>query len=149
MRRGGVVVSMVATLLLAATLSVATGQDQQLDTRELRSEVVRNRRLSAYIARNGCPDIAVARFLSDEGPWDEYQVTLYYFGLRKEISFARAIVLGDPSIHLEKSERPLSDQDIARLEPKVRPLCPRRGWNGPQVARPVADGADVVGLHNN
>jgi hypothetical protein len=149
MRRGGVVMSVMGTLLLAMTLDAVAGPDMQLGTRELRSEMTLNRKLSAYIGRNGCPDIAQARFLADEGPWDEYQVTLYYFGLRKEISFARALILGEPSIHLEKSERPLTDQDIARLEPKVRPLCTRMAVPpAPRAAAAQPDGADVAGFHN-
>lgn len=144
MRRGGVVMAMVGTVLLAATAG-AGDQGQQLGVRELRSEMTMNRKLASYIGRNGCPDIAQARYLSDEGPWDEYQVTLTYFGLRKEISFARAHILGDPSIHLEKSERRLTDQDIAKLEPKARRLCPPGATvPTPRTAAPP-DGADVVG----
>ncbi|HEV7732318.1 MAG TPA: hypothetical protein VGR62_09170 [Candidatus Binatia bacterium] len=126
MRRGGVVVSMVGTLLLAGALRATAAQVHPLNDRELRSEINKNRKLATYVARNGCPDIAETRFLSDEPPWDEYQVTLYYFGLRKEISFARAIILGDTSIHVEKSERPLSDQDIAALQSRPRTPCMAR-----------------------
>ncbi len=126
MRRGGVVVSMVGTLLLAGALSAAADQFHQLNDRELISEMKKNRKLAAYVERNGCPDVAKTQFLSDEPPWDVYQVTLDYFGLRKEISFARAIVLGDTSIHVEKYERPLSDKDIAGLQAMARPYCSGR-----------------------
>jgi hypothetical protein len=121
--RRGVVVSVMGALLLAVWSNTVSAQDQQLDWRQLRSEMTKNRRLSAYVARNGCPDVARARFLSDEPPWDEYQVTLDYFDLRKEISFARAVVLGETSVHLEKDEHLLTDQDIATLQSMPRPKC--------------------------
>jgi type II secretory pathway pseudopilin PulG len=121
--RRGVVVLVMGALLLAAWSSVASAQDQQLDWRQLRAEMTKNRRLSAYVSRNGCPDVARARFLSDEPPWDKYQVTLDYFGLHKEISFARAVVLGETSVHLEKDEHALSDQDIATLQSMPRQKC--------------------------
>lgn len=145
MRRGGVVMAMAGTLLMALAAHAVAEQVQQLDMRQLRSEITLNRKLASYIGRNGCPDVAQARFLSDEGPWDEYQVTLYYFGLRKEISFARAHILGDPSIHLEKSERELTDQDIAKLEPRSKRLCPPGATAASPRTAATMDGADVVG----
>ena len=105
--------------------------------------MTRNRKLAAYIARNGCPDVAESRFLSDEPPWDEYQVTLYYFDLRKEISFARAIILGQPSVHLERYERPMTDQDIAALQPMSRPYCVGRAHGGGGGAVERAEAAAV------
>jgi hypothetical protein len=121
--RRGVVMSLMGALLIAGLARAAFAQDLMLDWRLLRSEMTHNRKLATYIERNGCPDVARVRFLSDEPPWDEYQVTLDYFGLRKQISFARAIILGDPSIHLEKAERPLTDQEIATLEAMPHPKC--------------------------
>ena len=53
--------------------------------------------------------------LFDQLPWDTREITLYYLGTRKEISFARANVLGVPNVHLERYERKLTDADVAVL----------------------------------
>src|SRR6266849_1668866 len=76
--------------------------------------------LGAYVARNGRPDLAESRELADRPPWDDHEVTLYYLGARKEIAFARAWILGQPTIHLERYERPLSDAEVAALSKRVR-----------------------------
>ncbi len=117
----GVVVWMVGAVLLATSVAGASEGARQLTDDELRSEITQNRKLAAYVARNGLPDVAEWRFLADQGPWDNHEVTIYYLEAHKEISFARAWILGEPSIHLLRYERELSDQDVAALEPLVRP----------------------------
>ena len=82
--------------------------------------MARNRALAAYVARNGKPDLAESRELADRPPWDDHEVTLYYLGIRKEIGFARAWILGQPTVHLERYERPLSDADVAALSKRAR-----------------------------
>src|SRR5262249_28299990 len=75
-----------------------------------------------YIERNGPPNVAEAHVLSDRPPWDDHEVTLYYFDARKEIGFARAYILNRPSIQIVRYQRPLSDADIAALEPRSRKM---------------------------
>lgn len=120
MRRGLISGVMAAGLWLVAGSAMA-GEGRILCPSDLYQEVLVNQRLAQYIERNGIPDVAASQFLSDERPWSERQVTLYYFGLRKEISFAKAYILGSRTISVERYERPLSDADIASLEPLATP----------------------------
>jgi hypothetical protein len=121
MRRGFLIGVMVAGLGLPAIGAAAEEDSRVLCPRELAREMQVNQRLAHYVQRNGMPDVAATQFLSDEGPWSERQVTLYYFDLRKEISFAKAYILGSRTISVERYERPLSDADIASLEPLSHP----------------------------
>src|SRR5581483_9402947 len=86
---------------------------RQLDDAELQSEMRINRLLAVYIERNGMPDVAERSFLADMPPWDDHQVTLYYLDRHKAIAFARAYILGWPSIAVEKSEHTLSGAEAA------------------------------------
>jgi hypothetical protein len=106
-------------VLLAGVTTASARGSRQLDDDELQSEIGRNRALAAYVGRNGMPDVAASRFLSDQPPWDDHEVTLYYLEARKEIAFARASVLGEPSVHVIRYERALTDADIAALQPMV------------------------------
>jgi hypothetical protein len=72
MRRG--VGMWMAALLLIGTAAVARNE-HDLTEDELRAEMAGNRSMRAYVARNGLPDIAETRFLSDQGPWDDHEVT--------------------------------------------------------------------------
>jgi len=119
MRRGVALWTGCAILLAGAAVANARGA-HDLSDEELRSEMVRNRAMAAYVARNGEPDVAEAHFLADTPPWDDHEVTLYYLDMRKEIGFARAWILGRPDIHLERYERPLSDEHIAALSSRSR-----------------------------
>jgi hypothetical protein len=109
-------------ILLAGLTTASARESRQLDEDDLQSEMNRNRALASYVGRNGMPDVAASHFLSDEPPWDDHEVTLYYLKARKEIAFARAYVLGEPSVHVIRYERPLTDADIAALQPMV-------GWH--------------------
>lgn len=111
--RCGVVFGLLAAL---STVAVANPYDGRLLTlAELKAEARGNEALDAYMLRNGLPDVAESRALSDRPPWDSHEVTLYYLGTRKEISFARAIVLGKRDIGIERFERDLSDADVVAL----------------------------------
>src|SRR5207244_835012 len=111
MRRGVVAMAVVwAVVLGAARVGLARGE-HEIDDDQLEIEMARNRALAAYVARNGKPDVAESRELADRPPWDDHEVTLYYLGMRKEIGFARAWLLGRPTVHLERYERPLSDAE--------------------------------------
>lgn len=115
MRRGGVVCGLMA-VVFAAGIGQANPYDGRLLTLEdLKVEAKQNKELDSYMLRNGLPDVAESRVLSDRPPWDDHQVTLYYLGTRKEISFARALVLGKPNVALTHYERDLSDADVAAL----------------------------------
>jgi len=118
--RGGVIAWLTATVLLAGAMAVRADQPTQLDAAGLRSEMRINRLLAAYIERNGMPDVAERSFLSDMPPWDDHQVTLFYLDRHQEISFARAYILGWPSIAIERSEHRLSDAQVAALAPLAR-----------------------------
>lgn len=114
MRRG------VVCGLLAAVVAAGVGHANPYDGRlltlkDLKAEAKQNEALDAYMLRNGLPDVAESRGLSDRPPWDDHQVTLYYLGTRKEISFARALVLGKPNVSVTRYERDLSDADVAAL----------------------------------
>ena len=118
MRRG--VVLWVGLGMLVATAGAAGARgERDLTADELRAEMAMNRALAAYIARNGDPDVAESRFLADTPPWDDHEVTLYYFDMRKQISFARAWILGRPDVHISRFEGPLDDRQIAALSSRA------------------------------
>jgi hypothetical protein len=155
MRRGWVV--WLGCSLVLATLVVPAWADRDLTEDELRDEMGQNRALARYVERNGMPDLASARFLSDVPPWDDHEVALYYLDKRQEIGFARAYVLGRPDVDLEKYRRPLTDDQVAALAARARqrPLdspptaAPRSGALGPaeraeESARRAEDAAARV-----
>jgi len=113
--RGRVVVLGAGVALLVGAVAAFACEGRELSAEELRSEATRNRELSAYLARNGLPDLAERRFLADAAPWDDHEVIVYYVRARKELAFARAWVLGRPEVHLIRYERALSDDQIATL----------------------------------
>jgi len=119
MGRGVVVATwMVGMMLLTGPALAASSHD--LDEEGLRDAIRANHALASYVRRNGLPDLAETRFLSDRPPWDRDEVAIYYFDAHKEVSFARAVILGDPSIHLERFERRLSDTDVDQLKSRAR-----------------------------
>lgn len=121
MGRGVVVATwMVGMTLLALAGPAAAASPRDLDNDGLREAIRTNHALASYVRRNGLPDLAESRFLADRPPWDRDEVALYYFDAHKEISFARAVILGDPSIHLERLERRLSDAEIEQLKPRAQ-----------------------------
>jgi len=105
MRRGVVAMAVVWAVVLGGARAGLARGDHEIDNDQLEVEMARNRALAAYVARNGKPDIAESRELADRPPWDDHEVTLYYFDAKKEIAFARAWILGRPSVHLEHYER--------------------------------------------
>ena len=114
MRRG--VLSGLCMAVFAAAVAQANPYDGRLLTlSDLKAEASDNSELDSYMTRNGLPDVAESRVLSDRPPWDAHEVTLYYLGTRKEISFSRAIVLGKPDMAVTRYERDLSDADVAAL----------------------------------
>ena len=67
----------------------------------------------------------------DQPPWDDHEVTLYYFKSRKEISFARARVLGRPEVYSKRYERVMTDADIRAVQAGRARSRPRRREQGP------------------
>lgn len=122
MRRG--VVWLVGMLCLVAGAGIGWAhpmhETRELTDEELVSEMTHNRALSAYVARNGMPDVAERHFLSSRPPWDDHEVALYYLDTRTEIAFARAWILGTPDIHVERYERGLTDEELAALATRAR-----------------------------
>ncbi len=118
--RREVVVGMSCALLLAGVVTARALDEHELTADELRAEMGRNHALAAYVERNGPPDLAESRFLADQPPWDDREVTVYYLDLRKEIAFARAWILGRPEVHLPRYERPLTDEQVTALASRVR-----------------------------
>jgi len=103
-------------VVVMAAVAGANPYDGRLLTLEdLKAEASDNSELDAYMSRNGLPDVAESKVLSDRPPWDAHEVTLYYLGTRKEISFSRAVVLGKPDMAVTRYERDLSDADVAAL----------------------------------
>ena len=148
MRRGVVAMAVVWAVALGGARAGLARGDHEIDNDQLEVEMARNRALAAYVARNGKPDIAESRELADRPPWDDHEVTLYYFDAKKEIAFARAWILGRPSVHLEHYERPLSDADVAALSKRAhrkpgaseRParMEPRAGGDPSATVKPPA-----------
>ena len=147
MRRGVVAMAVVWAVVLGGARAGLARGDHEIDNDQLEVEMARNRALAAYVARNGKPDIAESRELADRPPWDDHEVTLYYLDAKKEIAFARAWILGRPSVHLEHYERPLSDADVAALSKRAlrkpgageRPrMEPRAGGDPSATVKPPA-----------
>jgi len=80
----------------------------------LRSAAAENKALRRYLKYNGYPDVAEMKPILDQPPWDDHEVTLYYFKSRKEISFARARVLGRPEVYSTRYERVMTDAEGVR-----------------------------------
>jgi hypothetical protein len=118
MRRGVAVWVVCAFGLGWATLASARGE-RELSEEELRAEMAHNHALAAYVARNGDPDLAESHFLADAPPWDDHEVTVYYLEARKELGFARAYILGRPTVEMQRYERPLTDEQIAALTTRL------------------------------
>lgn len=135
--RRGVVVWLGCALLLAGVAAAEARDAHELNADELRYEMDRNSTLKGYVGRNGPPDLAETHFLADRPPWDEYEVTLYYLSLRKEIAFARASILGRPEIHTIRYERALTDEQMAALAARARPAV--------QTARVAPASASAAG----
>ncbi|MCW5889405.1 MAG: hypothetical protein KIT14_02510 [bacterium] len=134
----GVVAWAMGALLMASAVAASADQATRILTAHgLRAEMGKNRRLAAYVSRNGYPDVAELKFLADRPPWDKYEVTIYYLGDRREVSFARAYILGDPSINLSRYERQLTDDDVAVLQPLARQYGPK-GTTGPAARAEAA-----------
>src|SRR5262249_49614113 len=93
-----------------------------------------NRALSRYLRYNGQPDMAEVKRISDQAPWDDHEVTLYYLDARREISFARARVLGRPAVHVMRYERTMTDADVPALEARGRRLNAGGGEQPMEVA---------------
>lgn len=129
MRRWTVVWTVAAVIALAH--SAAAVQQMDLDRAGLKAQATNNRALKQYLKRNGYPDVAQMRPVTDQPPWDDHEVTLYYFGMRKEISFARARILGHPDIHTTRYRRMMTDDD-------VRAMQSHAGKLGAEPVEPVA-----------
>jgi len=114
--RGRMVVWTAAVVVLAlAGLARASQEQQVLDRAGLKKQAAANKALSRYLKYNGYPDVAEVKPIKDQPPWDDHEVTLYYLDMRKEISFARARVLGRPDVYSTRYERVLTDADIRAL----------------------------------
>jgi len=111
----------VAIALALAGQARATVEQHDLDRDGLRSAAAENKALRRYLKYNGYPDVAEMKPILDQPPWDDHEVTLYYLKSRKEISFARARVLGRPEVYSKRYERVMTDADIRAMQsrPKV------------------------------
>jgi hypothetical protein len=111
------VVWTVAVMALALASTARAAHDgTMLDGAALKKEASENKALRRYLKYNGLPEMAEVRPIKDQPPWDNHEVTLYYLNARKEISFARARVLGRPEVHVTRYERTLTDADIRTLK---------------------------------
>ena len=119
--RSGVVGGVLGGVLLAVTVAGAA-EPRVLTRGDLDVESKANEELRTYVARNGLPDVAESRALADRGPWDDHEVVMYYLDAKKEVTFARAYVLGDPWVSIQRVERELTDEDVAALsaQPSLR-----------------------------
>jgi hypothetical protein len=135
--RGRMVV-MGTAVAVALAASAGAAHEEQLDRDGLNVRAKQNRALARYIKYNGYPDMAEVKVIADQPPWDDHEVTLYYFKHRKEISFARARVLGRPDVHSTRYERVLTDADIRALR--------AHGTGMAAASTPAAAAADTVAV---
>jgi len=105
----------VAVVVLALAGSAGASHEQELDRDGLMKQARENKALARYLRHNGYPDMAEVKPIIDQPPWDDHEVTLYYLENRKEISFARARVLGRPDVSSTRYERVMTDADIRAL----------------------------------
>ena len=125
---GRVVVGWILAVAVLAGVARATmPPPRQLSADELETEMAQNRALAAYVKRNGAPDIAETRALSDRPPWDAYEVVLYYLDQRREMRFARATILGRPEVQVIRNERTLSEDEAAAMRDRVGRVGPVSG----------------------
>ena len=108
------------TLALAGSARAAMVEQHELDADGLKKAAFENKALARYIRQNGTPDVAEVKPILDQPPWDNHEVTLYYFKSRKEISFARARVLGRPEVYQKRYERVMTDADIRALQSRPK-----------------------------
>ena len=117
--RGRMVVLAVAVVVaLAGTARAST--DGMLDKAGLKKQAQENKALARYLKYNGYPDMAEVKPIIDQPPWDDHEVTLYYLKTHKEISFARARVLGRPEVCSTRYERVLTDADVRTLTARAK-----------------------------
>ena len=117
MMRGRMMSLTAVTIALAlAGPARATVEQHELDGDGLKKAAQENKALDRYLRHNGNPDVAEVKPILDQPPWDDHEVTLYYFKSRKEISFARARVLGRPEVYSKRYERVMTDADIRALQ---------------------------------
>jgi hypothetical protein len=121
--RGRMLVWMAAGALLMLAGTAGAFEGEPLDREGLRKQAAENKALRRYLKHNGAPDVAELKPIMDQPPWDNHEVTLYYLAARKEISFARARVLGKPEVHLARYERTLTDADIRVLKERTGRLA--------------------------
>ena len=110
----------VAIALSLAGPARAMVEQHELDGDGLKKAAQENKALARYISHNGNPDVAEVKPILDQPPWDDHEVTLYYFKSRKEISFARARVLGRPEVYSKRYERVMTDADIRALQSRPK-----------------------------
>ena len=110
----------VAMALSLAGSARAMVEQHELDSDGLKKAAQENKALARYLRHNGTPDVAEVKPILDQPPWDDHEVTLYYFKSRKEISFARARVLGRPEVYSKRYERVMTDADIRALQSRPK-----------------------------
>jgi len=118
--RGRSVVWVAVAVVVALAGAARASHEGMLDKAGLKKAVEENKSLARYIKYNGYPDMAELKPITDQPPWDDHEVTLYYLKSRKEISFARARVLGRPDVHEMRYERVLTDADIHTLSARAK-----------------------------
>ncbi len=118
--RGRMVVWMAAAVVVALGGAARAAHEGMIDKADLKKQATENKALSRYLRYNGYPDMAEVKPIVDQPPWDDHEVTLYYLKSRKEISFARARVLGHLDVHSTRYERVLTDADIRTLTARAK-----------------------------
>jgi hypothetical protein len=118
----GRMMSLTAVAIALALVGPAHAlvEQHELDADGLKKAARENKALARYMKHNGTPDVAEVKPILDQPPWDDHEVTLYYFKSRKEISFARARVLGRPEVYSKRYERLMTDADIRALQSRPK-----------------------------
>jgi hypothetical protein len=114
------VVWAAVAVVVALAGAARASHEGMLDKAGLKKAAEENKALSRYLKYNGLPDAAEVKPIIDQPPWDDHEVTLYYLKSRKEISFARARVLGRPDVCSTRYERVLTDADIRTLSARAK-----------------------------
>lgn len=118
--RGRMVVWAAVAVVVALAGAARASHEGMLDKAGLKKAAEENKALCRYLKYNGLPDAAEVKPIIDQPPWDDHEVTLYYLKSRKEISFARARVLGRPDVYSTRYERVLTDADIRTLSARAK-----------------------------
>lgn len=114
--------TVVATLGLVAVavpcfaIAVVIGRGTPLGEAAFAQRMRMSPELRSYVAMRGYPDWAEEVEVDSGLPLGSHELRVYYLRLDREVSFARAFILGRPQVSLRLFERPIAPADRVRIE---------------------------------